>query len=159
LKKLAIAQTIFEINTREKIMSAVIDNFTKQVHDDVEAVEERAKSLKKTIKSATKKTQDDIQSRLGAVKSNLEAKKHEFDRYRANLKMQFEEKEAEVKSSIEEWKMNREVKKLEDRADKSEEYAATAIAVAMVTMEEAEAATLEAICDRLDAESATHTKK
>jgi tellurite resistance protein len=140
-------------------MSALIDKFTKQLHDDVEAVEERAKSLKKTIKSATKKTQDDIQSKLGEVKSNLEAKKHKFDEYRTELKTQFEQKEAEVKSNIEEWKTNREVEKLEHRADKSEEYAATAIAVAMLSMEEAEAATLEAICDRLDADTATQTIK
>jgi hypothetical protein len=146
-----------KLNNREKIMSAVIDKFTKQVHDDVEAVEERAKSLKKTIKSATKKTQDDIQSKLGEVKSNLEAKKHEFDEYRTKLKTQFEQKEAEVKSNIEEWKTDREVEKLERRADRSEDYAATAIAIAMVTMEEAEAATLEAICDRLDAETAAET--
>jgi len=63
--------------------------------------------------------------------------------------------EAEVKSNIEEWKTNREVEKIEHGAEKSEEYAATAIAIAMVTMEEAEATTLEAICNRLDAETAT----
>ena len=61
--------------------------------------------------------------------------------------------------NVEEWKTSRKVKKLEHRADKAEDYAATAIYLAMAMMEEAEGATLEAICTRLDAEAAGTTKK
>jgi tellurite resistance protein len=59
-----------------------------------------------------------------------------------------------VKSSVEEWKTSRKVKKLEHRADKAENHANTATFLAMATMEEAEKATLEAIAARLDAEVA-----
>jgi hypothetical protein len=139
-------------------MSTAIDNFTSQLHDNLEAVEDRAKSLNKSIKSATKKNQAEIQSKLDEAKASLAAKKKEFDDYRAKLKMQFEEKEAEVQSSVDEWKASREVKKLEHRAEKAEDYAATSVYLAM--MEEAEAATLKAICDRMDAEAAArHPKK
>jgi predicted nucleic acid-binding Zn-ribbon protein len=80
------------------------DNFTSQLHDNLEAVEdspkatlrERAKSLKHNIKSATKKDRAEIQSKLDAAKASLAAKKQEFDEYRAKLKTQFEEKESEV---------------------------------------------------------------
>lgn len=135
-------------------MSATIDNFTKQLHDRLEAVEVRAKSLKDSIQSAPQKTQTEIQSKLDEVKTQLEGKKQEFDEYRAKLKTQFEEKESEVKSNVEGWKANREVKKLEHRADKAEDYATTAILFAMATMEEAEEATLKAICTRFDATTA-----
>ncbi len=138
-------------------MSTTIDNFTKQLHDNLEVVEDWAKSLKISIQSAPKKTQAEIQSKLNETKTKLDAKKQEFDDYRAKLKAQFEEKESEVKSNIEEWKANREVKKLEHRADKAEDYANTAIFLAMATMEEAEKATLEAIAARLDAETAAGT--
>ncbi|PSB07265.1 hypothetical protein C7B69_23580, partial [filamentous cyanobacterium Phorm 46] len=87
----------------------------------------------------------------------LAAKKQEFERYRAKLQTQFEETESEVKSNVEEWKTSREVKKLEHRADKAEDYANTTILFAMATMEEAEAATLKAICTRLDATTAAGT--
>jgi hypothetical protein len=140
-------------------MSTAIDNFTSQLHDNLEAVEDRAKSLNKSIKSATKKNQTEIQSKLDEAKASLAAKKQEFDEYRAKLKTQFEDKEAEVKSSVDEWKASREVKKLEHRAEKAEEYAATSIYLAMAMMEEAEAATLTAICNRMDAEAAGHPKK
>jgi tellurite resistance protein/predicted transcriptional regulator len=144
-------------SARGSIMSTRIDNFTKQLHDNLEAVENRAKSLKESIQSAMKKTQAEIQSKLDEAKAQLDAKKQEFDEYRARLKTQFEEKESEVESNIEEWRASREVKKLEHRADKAEDYAATAILLAMAMMEEAEKATLEAIAARLDAEAAAGT--
>jgi hypothetical protein len=83
------------------------------------------------------KTQAEIELKLHEAKTNLEAKKHKFDEYRAKLKTQFEEKESEVKLHVEEWKTSRKVKKLEHRADKAEDYAATAIYLAMAMMEEA----------------------
>jgi hypothetical protein len=140
-------------------MSTAIDNFTSQLHDNLEAVEDRVKSLKHNIKSGTKKNQADIRLKLDAAKGSLAAKKQEFDEYRAKLKTQFEEKESEVQSSVDEWKVSHEVKKLEHRAEKAEDYAATSVFLAMAMMEEAEAATLTAICDRLDAEAANGNPK
>jgi vacuolar-type H+-ATPase subunit I/STV1 len=137
-----------------KIMSAAIDNFTKQLHDDLEAVEDRAKSLRKSIKSVTQKSQSEIQSKLDKTKSSIDAKKHELDEYRAKLEAQLKERGVEAKLNIEEWKASREVKKLENRAKKAEDHATTRIFLAMAMMEEAEAATLNAVCSRLDAETA-----
>ncbi|MEH2156434.1 hypothetical protein [Nostoc sp.] len=64
-----------------------------------------------------------------------------------------------MKSHVDEWKTGRKVKKLEHRADKAENHAATATFLAIATIEEAEKATLEAIAARLDAESAAVTTK
>ena len=35
-------------------MSTTIDNFTKQLHDNLEAIEDRAKLLKESVQSAKK---------------------------------------------------------------------------------------------------------
>lgn len=143
------------------MMSTAIDNFTQQLHDNLEAVEDRVKSLKENLQSAPKKTQTEIQSKLDEAKAALEAKKHQFKEYRVKIQAQFEEKEAEVKENIkeniDEWKADRKVKKLEHRANKAEEYAATAIYLTMITLEEAEKATLEAIAARLDAKIAVES--
>jgi hypothetical protein len=135
-------------------MSTTVDNFTKKLHDNLEVVEERLKSLRDNLQSVPKKTQDEIQSKLDEAKAKLNSKKQEFDEYRTKLKAQFEEKESELKSDVEEWKSSRKVKKLEHRADKAEDYAATAIALSIATIQEAEEATLTAIAARLDAEAA-----
>lgn len=54
-------------------MSAAIDNFTQNLHDSLEAIEDRAKVLKKSIRSAPKKTQAEIQAKLDEAKANLDA--------------------------------------------------------------------------------------
>jgi hypothetical protein len=59
-----------------------------------------------------------------------------------------------VKSNVEEWKAQREVDKLNFRADRAEDYAATATYVAIAAMEDAEESTLAAIAARQDAEAA-----
>jgi hypothetical protein len=135
-------------------MSTTIDKFTKQLHDNLEMVEERVKSLSNHIQSVPKQPHVEIQSRLDQAKANLCTKKLEFEDYRAKLQIQFEEKESELNSNVEEWKSWREINRLELRADKAYDYAARATYLAIVTMEEAEKATLEAIAARLDAEVA-----
>jgi uncharacterized protein (DUF342 family) len=140
-------------------MGTAIDNFTQQLHENLEAVEDRARSLKKNIQSLPKKTQAEIQSALDQAKTNLDTRKQEFNDYRAKLKNQLEEKEAEVMSNIEDWKASREAKKLEHRADQAEDYAATMTFLAVAAMEEAEEATLAAIAARLDAEIAADITK
>jgi hypothetical protein len=117
---------LVDYNIRGNFMSVAIDNFTKQLHDNLEAIENRAKLLREDLQAAPKKTQTEIQLQLDKAQEAVDAKKHEFDEYRAKLQTQFEEKEADVLSTVEEWKKSREVKKLSHRADKTESYATTA---------------------------------
>ena len=140
-------------------MSAAIDNFTQQLHDNLEAIEKRTNQFRENIQAVPKKTQVEIQVKLDEAKAALDSKKHEFDEYRVKLQTQFDEKEADVLSTVEQWKSSREVKKLSHRADKAESYATTSTFLAMAMMQEAEKATLEAIAARLDAEVAMEPTK
>ena len=140
-------------------MSTTIDNFTRQLHDNLEMLEDRAKKLRASVQAFPQKTQAEIHLKLDEVKASLDGRKHEFDEYRAKLKTQLEEKESEVKSTVDEWKSSRQVKKLEHRAGRAEDYATTATFLAMAMIEEAEKATLEAMSARLDAASALETAK
>jgi hypothetical protein len=63
-----------------------------------------------------------------------------------------EEKKAETKDEIAQWKHNREVGKLERRAEDLEAYAIWAVLVAADALDEADLATLQAISARLDAD-------
>jgi hypothetical protein len=136
-----------------------LTTFTQQLHDNLEAVEDRAKSLKNIIQSLPKKTEVEIQSKLDEAKTKLEVKREEFNGYRAKIETQLKEKESEVKTQIEEWKLGREAKKLEHRAGQAEDYASTVTLLAMATLEEAEEATLAAIAARREAEAAVETTK
>jgi hypothetical protein len=48
-------------------MNITVENFTKQLHDGVEKVEDLAKLLKEDIRSATQKNQAEIQSKTGRL--------------------------------------------------------------------------------------------
>ena len=133
-------------------MSTIIEKFAKQLHDNLEMVEERVKSLRDNIQSVPKQPHIEIQSKLDQAKANLSNKKRELVGYRAKLQIQFEEKESELNSNVEEWKSWREISQMEIQADNAENYAAKATYLAIATMEEAEKAILEAIAARLDAE-------
>ena len=80
-------------------MSKAINNFTQQFHDNLEAAEDRVKSIQDSIKSASQKTQIEIQLRLDEVKAALEAKKHQLGEYRAKIQAQFKNKETQLKSN------------------------------------------------------------
>lgn len=54
------------------MMSKAINNFTQQLHDNLEASKDRVKSIQDSIKSASQKTQTEIQLRLDEVKAGLE---------------------------------------------------------------------------------------
>ena len=133
-------------------MSTIIEKFAKQLHDNLEMVEERVKSLRDNIQSVPKQPHIEIQSKLDQAKANLSNKKREFECYRAKLQIQFEEKESELNSNVEKWKSWREISQMEIHAYNAENYAAKATYLAIATMEEAEKAILEAIAARLDAE-------
>ena len=135
-------------------MSTIIEKFAKQLHDNLEMVEERVKSLRDNIQSVPKQPHIEIQSKLDQAKANLSNKKREFEGYRAKLQIQFEEKKSELNSNVEEWKSWREISQMEIQADNAENYATKATYLAIATMEEAEKAILEAIAARLDAEIA-----
>ena len=133
-------------------MSTIIKKSAKQLHDNLEMVEERVKSLRDNIQSVPKQPHIEIQSKLEQAKANLSNKKRELEGYRAKLQIQFEEKESELNSNVEKWKSWREISQMEIHAYNAENYAAKATYLAIATMEEAEKAILEAIAARLDAE-------
>ena len=135
-------------------MSDQIDTFTNNLRSQLHNIEDRLSSVKTTIESAANSDRAILESKLDDVKANLKAKKHEFNAYREKVKELEQEKETELKSKVAEWKTKREVKQLNRRADRAEDHAATGVFVAMAAMDEAEAAILEAISARLDADNA-----
>jgi hypothetical protein len=65
-----------------------------------------------------------------------------------------QQKVAATNEEISQWKAKREVRKLNARADRAEDYAADAIDFAAAAVDEADAAILDAVVARLDADAA-----
>lgn len=122
-------------------MSKKIDNLTNSLLDNLSDIDDRLSSVKITIESAPKETQAKIESKPNEVKSILATKRRAFNAYRTKLKELGEERETEVKSKVEEWK----IEELNRQADRADNYAASRIVFAIAAIDEAEDAILGAI--------------
>ena len=133
-------------------MSEKIDQFCNDLRDRLTKVDDRIQGFKASVDSANAKVKADIQSQLDKTRASFEARKQEAEEAHKRIKANLEEKKAETVAKVEEWKHGREVKKLEKRAQRAEEYAAEQAWLAMVSVEEAELAMLEAIAARIEAD-------
>jgi chromosome segregation ATPase len=133
-------------------MSEKIDQFVENLRDRLNAVDDRINNFKSSIDSANAKA--DVQARLDKAKAGYEARKSEIEKAHQRVKASIEEKKTETDGKIAEWKDQRETKKLEKRAQRAEEYAVDQLWFAMVAVEEADYAAIEAIAARIEADEA-----
>jgi hypothetical protein len=106
------------------------------------------------MEESRKNTEAAIETQLDKIKTDFEARTREAESARAEVQAYVDEKKGETEAKIKEWKTNRELGKLEKRADNAEEYAAYCILVAMAAVDEAEVAILEAVVARRESDEA-----
>ena len=135
-------------------MGEKIDQFCNDLNKDLTEADNRLQHLKAQLETANRETRDAIQAKLEEAKSSLDQQKQKAKDREHQIKSYLEEKKAEAQHDIADWKKRREIKKLEKRAERREEYAADTILIAMAAIDEAHVAVLEALDARLDADEA-----
>jgi hypothetical protein len=138
-------------------MGERIDQFTNDLRDKLNAADNRLDHLKAQLENAGQETQDAIESKLNQAKADIEEQKTKVKDGQQRAKDFLAADLAETKQDIHSWKQNREIKKLEKRAERRENYAADTVLFAMAAIDEANVAILEALEARLDADDALAT--
>jgi len=133
-------------------MSEKIDQFCERLRTQLNAVESHLAQIRESVKAAPKEAEAAINSKIDAAKAKHEEHKQKFVSAKSKLEERFQAKQNEVAAEIQEWKTNRDIKKLDHRAERAEGYAVAAIEFAAAAVVEADLATLEAIEARLQAE-------
>lgn len=136
-------------------MSDRINKFCTSLQNHLNALEERAISLKASLQAAPRQADEALRKKLDQAARKVESQKQAVVRAKNNVQNWFEQKKVEAQATVDEWKSNHEAKKLAHRADRAEEYAAAAMLMAQASIDEAEHAVLEAIAARLDADAVT----
>ena len=108
-------------------------------------------ALKSRVQSASNEAEDARRREYQATQQVMQDQRQAVDEAQETAKTWIEQKKAAAASEIDQWKARREAKKLSNRADQAEEYAAAAIALATASISEAENAVLEAVIARMDA--------
>ncbi len=134
-------------------MSARVDQFCDRLRDRLNALEEQVNTLKSNLEKAPKQGEQVLQKSLKEARSRIEGQKKKVEQAQTSLKARAEQKVSQAKEAINEWKAKRDVSKLNSCADRSEQYAADAVYIAVAALDEAEEAIFDAVIARMDADN------
>jgi archaellum component FlaC len=135
-----------------------IDKFCFSLRSRLAEIEERISTLKAKLAGDAHQARQDMEAELEKLRKHIEHQRSKISTVQARARYWIDEREKASSEKIAEWKANREVGKLESRAQDAELYAIDATEVALASVEEAEVAAMEAVLAHLAADAA-HAKQ
>jgi hypothetical protein len=138
---------------QEVIMGEKFDKFCSDLRTKIDDADKRLKCLQASAKNAGQKARDDAKAHLAALENKAKDQQAKIEASKAKVKAWADGKKAITADKIAEWKAQREVRKLNDRADDAESYAVAAMQIAVAAIDEAETAAIEAVLARIDADA------
>jgi chromosome segregation ATPase len=139
-------------------MGQRIDQFCEDLRRKLTNIDSGLEGLKTKIDGKAQHAEQDVRGHLEKVQRRIEQDRAKVSAARAEMKDWVEGRKIATTDKIAEWKAKRETSKLQNRADQAERYAASAIAVGLAAVDEAEQAALEAWLARQDANAAQAEK-
>ncbi len=135
-------------------MSEKVDKFCDGLRERLTAIEGRVQTVRTAVQGLPAKAEKALQAKLQEARTKMQSQKERVQNARADFESWVELKRTETKEAINEWKVKREARKLDARAERAEAYAEAAMFLALNSIDEAEAAVLDAVAARLDADEA-----
>jgi len=135
-------------------MAQRIDQFCEQLRTKLTQIDGSLRDLKGKIDTKASNADKDAQAYLDKVDQRIAQDQTKVSAAQAKMKDWVEARKVETQAKIADWKSKREASKLNNRADRAEQYAAAAIVVAAAAVDEAERASVEAWLARQDADAA-----
>jgi hypothetical protein len=134
-------------------MPTMQEFFTRE-HERLTKIETSIVKTKTELEAARTEAMGSLKTRRDHLDATREARHKQMTDANNRMRARMDAKRLETAATIDAWKHQREVHKLEQRAKGAEDYADAALAVLELAQEEARAATLEAIEARREAEEA-----
>ena len=134
-------------------MPSTQDFFNRQ-HERLNHMETSIVKTRSDLESARNETLDSLKAKREAAATTRAAFHEKITGSVDRMKASAEATRADTDARVDEWKRNREVNKLENRAKDFEDYAEAAMSVLNMAKDEALQASLEAMEARLQAEDA-----
>lgn len=130
------------------------DELKQKLQQHVEVARKKLDDLKQDLASLREEDQEALRQKSEEIHRQVEAHKERSRQLRADLESWEREKVSHTKEAVASWRQRREIKKLQTRADRAEDYAVNAIVIAAIDADEAEDAVLDAVAARIDAAAA-----
>ena len=128
------------------------DGLKQKLSQHIDAAKTKLDALKKELADIHDEDMQALQEHQKEIRERLEQQKEQVREMQSNMATWKQEKVAHTKDKISGWRQQREVDKLEARAERAEAYAVDMVSIAAFDFDEAEQAVLEAVAARYDAE-------
>ncbi len=134
--------------------SAETKSFPARVQQHLSDLKVSVDHLQANLEGSSAKVAAGLGAKQEEARARMEGRKAQIDAANARMKERLDAKKAQTDATVAEWKAKRDVQRLERRAEDAEEYASAAFVIAWEAINEADAALLEALAARIDAEEA-----
>ena len=139
-------------------MGQRINQFCEDLRLKLTEIDRGFDALDAKVQAKSESADNAIRARLEQVQRSLDQDRAKRSAAQAKIDGWVAKRKAATADKIAEWKVSRELAKLQNRARDAEEYAAATLDVALAAVDEAEQAALEAWLARNDADSAQARK-
>ncbi len=126
-------------------MSDKLNQFILRFEGNLKSAETYLTETKDHLAAAVKENVDEVEARTKNALARLEAKREQAASTGQKVLHYLEEKKDELVAKFEDWRVDREIEKLEKAADAREEHAVDAVIAAAYALLEAEVAVLDAL--------------
>jgi hypothetical protein len=142
------------IQDKEIDMSEQIEAFREKPQGRLKGMDARLQQLKTSAKESTEKADQVLHAQAARLRAGIDAGRASVEAAKTRMKDWAGSKKASLDQKVARWKADREEAHLKHRAEEAEEYASDALTVAVVAVDEAHEAAIEAVLARADADAA-----
>ena len=131
------------------------NDLKQKLSQHIDAARAKLDALKKDLAGMHEEDVEALRKRRDEIDQRLEEQREKAQQLQADIESWKNEKVAHTQDAITTWRKKRELKKLENRAERAEEFAIDLVLTAAYDFEEAEQAVLDALTARYDANAAS----
>jgi chromosome segregation ATPase len=135
-------------------MADTQESAKQKLSHEIEAAKGKLEALKRDVDGIREEDKATLKQRQAEVRARLDEQKAQAKELQGKITSWKDEKKQHTTEAIASWKQQRQLDKLQKRAERAEGYAIDMVTVATADFEEAEAAVFDAIAARVEAEEA-----
>jgi len=126
----------------------------QKLSQEIDAAKGKLEALKRDVDGIREEDKATLRQRQAELRARLDEQKAQAKELQGKITSWTDEKKQHTTEAIASWKQQRQLDKLQKRAERAADYAVDMVTVAAADFEEAEAAVYEAIAARVEAEEA-----
>ncbi|NVB79097.1 MAG: hypothetical protein HOV81_11920 [Kofleriaceae bacterium] len=141
-------------NTMQTRTSA---DLKQRLQTRLDEARQRLDGVQKDLQNLREEDKESVRAKAAEIRKRIDEHQQKATELKTQAAEWLKEKKEQTEDAISSWRQKLEIKRLIHRAERAEDYAVNAVAVAIMDIQNAEMAMLEALEARLDVEAGAAT--